>query len=102
DQSHCIYSKHVIHLLIIPTWNMDVYFSGLVDVLLLDSTGEAVAVSRLHSHSAADSQRSSGPLSKDLNTSSTADCFLMVPGISSSYVKTNTYMLYIILLKYKC
>ena len=29
--------------------------SGLVDVVLLDSTGEAVAVSLLHSHSAADS-----------------------------------------------
>lgn len=29
--------------------------SGLVDVLLMDSTGEAVAVSLLHSHSAADS-----------------------------------------------
>ena len=29
--------------------------SGLVGVVLLDSTGEAVAVSLLHSHSAADS-----------------------------------------------
>ena len=29
--------------------------SGLVDVVLLDSTGEVVALSLLHSHSAADS-----------------------------------------------
>ena len=34
---------------------MYVCLSGLVDVVLLDSTGEAVAVSLLHSHSAADS-----------------------------------------------
>ena len=38
-----------------PTWNMYVCLSGLVGVVLLDSTGEAVAVSLLHSHSAADS-----------------------------------------------
>ena len=37
------------------TWNMDLCLSGLVDVLLLDSTGEVVSVSLLHSHSAADS-----------------------------------------------
>ncbi len=40
--------------MILFTWNMDVCLSGLVDVLLLDSTGESVAVSLLHSHSAAD------------------------------------------------
>lgn len=34
------------------TWNIDVCLSGLVDVLLLDSTGEAVALSVLHSNSA--------------------------------------------------
>lgn len=37
------------------TWNIDVCLSGLVDVLLLDSTGEAVAPSVLHSNSAVDS-----------------------------------------------
>ena len=46
--------EHIIKV-IMSTWNMYVCLSGLVDVVLLDSTGEAVAVSLLHSHSAADS-----------------------------------------------
>lgn len=36
------------------TWNRDESLSGLVDVPLLDSTGEAVSVSLLHRHAAAD------------------------------------------------
>ena len=39
---------------LISTWNMEVCLSSLVNNLLFDSTDEAVAVSLLHSHSAAD------------------------------------------------